>query len=41
MTDNRQAVEMLARLADEMERRYLRLRESMTRNIAEYHSRVG
>ena len=28
-------------LADEMERRYLRLRESMTRNIAEYHSRVG
>ena len=41
VTDNRQAVEMLARLADEMERRYLRLRESMTRNIAEYHSRVG
>lgn len=41
VTDNRQAVQMLALLAEEMERRYLRLQESKTRNIADYHTHVG
>ncbi len=41
VTDSRKAAEMLELLFDEMERRYLLLQKSKTRNIAEYHSSVG
>ena len=41
VTENKDAVAVLAYLVDEMERRYRQLEESHCRNIDEYHLRVG